>query len=198
MTGPKDGLQELGESWLGTLKLWFRKTGHQESFLSLPLCFCFVFPPFFPFLSLSLSISIKLWSGKAWLPTFDLVVLCSLLGGGGECGCCWSQQNCEKPQCCRPLRRQREGPAIWLRRESIYILNMPWSWHGLSSTISLWTWPVESLIPWQEGRLIPCTWHWTCPAVIVNMHILLCTKLRLSFPHRVRNTPVHVSLFPRL
>lgn len=26
--------------------------------------------------------------------------------------------------------------------------------------------------------------------VIVNMHILLCTKLHLSFPYRARNSPV--------
>ena len=53
-------------------------------------------------------------------------------------------------------------------------------------------WKVWS--PWQRGGLIPNTWHWTCPAVIVNMHILLRTKLLLSFPHTVRNSPVHVSL----
>lgn len=31
--------------------------------------------------------------------------------------------------------------------------------------------------------------------VIVNMHILLCTKLHLSFPCRARNSPVLGSFF---
>lgn len=62
---------------------------------------------------------------------------------------------------CSLLCRRREGPAIWLKQEGIYILNMPWSWHSLSGTISLRKQPVESLIPRQKGRLIPCIWHWT-------------------------------------
>lgn len=74
-----DGLQELGEFWLGHIALWFRKTGQRESILPLPMCFYFVFL-FFPFLFLLLSRSTKLWSGMACLPNFDLVFLYSLLG----------------------------------------------------------------------------------------------------------------------
>lgn len=111
MTGLKDGLQELKEFWLGTLELWFRKTGQQESFLSLPFCFYLIFP-LFPFLSLLLSHSIKLWSGKTCLPTFDLVFL----------AVCWGSVLLESAElykrtmsgcllCCSPLCRQRGGPA---------------------------------------------------------------------------------------
>lgn len=97
---------------------------------------------------------------------------------------------------CLLLCRQRERPAIWLTQEGIYILNMPRSWHGLPSTISLRTGPVESLIPWQEGRLIPCIWHWTCLSALLvlayysfSFFFKLCTKLHLSFSHQERNSP---------
>lgn len=135
MTGPADDLQELGESWPGAPKLRFRKTGHQESFLSLPLLFLFCF--FSPSL-LSIPFSTAFWKNcglEIRLPTFDLTALGSLLRGPS----CRSQQNCEKEKknsrCCRLLCRQRAGPAVWLRRESIYILGMPRSWLGLSCTV---------------------------------------------------------------
>ena len=101
-------------------------------------------------------------------------------------------------QCCSLLYRQREGPAIWLKQEGIYILNMPWSWHGLPrhhfSVNS-----VESLIPWQTGRLIPRIWHITRPSSLLLLTCIFffffCTKLHLSFPHGARNPPVLVSSF---
>lgn len=62
-----DSLQELWEPWLGTLKLWFRKTGQQESFLSSAVCFYFVFFPSLSFfLNLSLSLAPSLYQTVVW------------------------------------------------------------------------------------------------------------------------------------
>lgn len=170
MTGLKDDLQELWESWLGILELWFWKMGQQESLLSLPLCFYCVVPPpppFLLFLSCSLTPSNCGLERNVFPPLIE--IFSSLCWGGGLFCCGVSKST--MPGClqCSLLCRLREEPAIWLKQEGIYILNMPWSWHCLLSTISLWTLPVESLILWQSGRLIPCIWHWTCLSALLAL-----------------------------
>lgn len=62
-TGMLCPLPLLRESWLGTLELWFRKTGQQESFLSLLFCFCFVF---FPPLSSYFHLALALYQTVVW------------------------------------------------------------------------------------------------------------------------------------
>lgn len=149
-----DSLQELWEPWLGTLKLWFRKTGQQESFLSSAVCFYFVFFPslsFFLNLSLSLLLphSIKLWSGKACLPTFDLVFFLfpPVFVGGLWC---WSQQKlqestmsgcllCCSLACCR-------GRALLSDLNRKAFISSTCHDFGNSLLKTLRTQPVESLI----------------------------------------------------
>lgn len=167
MTGPADDLQELGESWPGTPKLRFRKTGHQESFLSLPLlflfCFFFPLPSFHPFLSCSQKKNCGL---EIRLPTFDLTALGSLLRGLS----CRSQQNCEKEKkkttkplgvvvCSAGRGRDQlsdsDGKAFIssacrdpdLASPAPFCANMA---SGKSDPLG------------RKCRLIPCTWHPRC------------------------------------
>lgn len=130
-----------------------------------PSVFIFFFS-LFPFPSLLLSRSSKLWSSHLLIYFFFNVCR----QGGMSC---WSQQNCRKALYVSLSSVFREGTAIWLKQESIYILDMSWSWHSLLCTIALWTRPVESLIHWQKARLIPCIWHWTCLSVLLALTCIL-------------------------
>lgn len=132
-----DSLQELWEPWLGTLKLWFRKTGQQESFLSSAVCFYFVFFPLFPFfLNLSLSLAPSLyqtvvWEGMSSYLWFSFFSFSSSLCRGSvvlESAKTAGKHYVRLSSVLQSGLLQGEGLAIWLKQEGIYILNMPWFW----------------------------------------------------------------------
>lgn len=127
---------------LGSLGLVLRSCGlgkqdiRSLSFLC-PFYFCFVFfplPSFHPFLSCFLK-KLRSWntSSHLWFNCPRLFVAGSELQESAELR--KRKKKTQNSRCCRLLRRQRAGPAVWLRRESIYILGMPRSWLGLSCTV---------------------------------------------------------------
>jgi len=156
-----DSLQEHWESWLGPLELWFRKNETTRVFTFFTCLFLLCFFPYSFAFSLALSLyQAVVCNGMSSHLSFSF----SLLFVGGLC--CWSQQNCWKaqlgcPWCYSLACMQWEGPAIWLKQEGIYILNMPRSWHQHSVNSQWKVWSFDRRADWFRayGTEFVC---WCC------------------------------------